>query len=42
MTSMTAPNGEVTNYEYDSQGRLSKVNDNNGYTVEQYDYNYQQ
>lgn len=40
MTSMTAPNGEKTTYEYDSQGRLAKVKDHNLKVVEQYDYHY--
>lgn len=40
MTSSTAPNGEVTTYEYDSLGRLARVKDHNGKTVEQYDYHY--
>lgn len=40
MTSVTTPNGETTTYEYDNSGRLIKVKDHNGKTVEQYDYNY--
>lgn len=35
-----APNQEQTTYEYDSAGRLVKMNDHNGKTVEQYLYNY--
>lgn len=40
MLTTTAPNGEVTTYEYDSLGRLSKVKDHNNKVTEQYDYNY--
>ena len=40
MTGSTAPNGEVTTYEYDSLGRLARVKDHDGKTVEQYDYHY--
>ena len=40
MTSMTAPNGEKSTYEYDSLGRLTKVKNHNGKIVEQYDYHY--
>lgn len=40
MASMTAPNGEVTTYEYDALGRLTKVKNHHGKVVEQYDYHY--
>lgn len=40
MISMTAPNGEVTTYEYDALGRLTKVKNHHGKVVEQYDYHY--
>ncbi len=38
MKSMTAPNGEVTTYEYDSSGRLVNVKDHTNKTAEQYNY----
>ena len=40
MKAMTSPNGEVTSFEYDSFGRLTKILDNDGKTVEEYDYHY--
>lgn len=40
MTSMIAPNGEVTTYEYDSFDRLHLVKDHNGKVIEQNDYHY--
>lgn len=40
VTSMTAPNGEITTYEYDTSGRLIKVKDYNGKVIEQYEYHY--
>lgn len=40
MTSMTAPNGGKTTYEYDSLGRLVRVKDHSGKVVEQYDYHF--
>ncbi len=42
MLSSTAPNGEVTTYEYDSLGRLSLVKDQDGKITQQYEYNYKQ
>lgn len=38
--SMTAPGGEITNYEYDNFGRLVKVRDHNGKAIEDYEYHY--
>lgn len=40
MTSMTAPGGEVTTYEYDRFGRLLNVKDHSGKSIKQYDYHY--
>lgn len=40
MTSMTAPNGEVTRYEYDTLGRLANIKDYQGKVTEEYDYHY--
>lgn len=40
ITSITAPNGEITTYEYDSFDRLTKVKDHNGKMIEVYDYHY--
>ena len=38
--SETAPNGETTTYEYDSIGRLIRVKDHRGKTINSYEYNY--
>lgn len=38
MESMTAPNGNVTYYEYDGCGRLGNIKDNDRKTVETYSY----
>lgn len=38
MTSMTDPNENTTHYEYDSFGRLIRIKDNNGNTMETYSY----
>ncbi len=38
ITSVTAPTGEKTTYEYDNAGRLVTIKDHNGKTVEQYEY----
>lgn len=40
ITSVTAPNGGKTTYEYDSLGRLVRVKDHSGKVVEQYDYHF--
>lgn len=40
MKTKTAPNGEVTNFEYDGFGRLTKTLDNDRKTIEEYDYHY--
>lgn len=40
MKTMTAPNGEVTNFEYDGFGRLTKIMDNDKKIVEEYNYHY--
>ena len=40
ISSTTAPNGQVTSYEYDTHGRLKAIKDHNGKTVEQYTYHY--
>lgn len=40
MKTKTAPNGEVTSFEYDGFGRLVKVLDHDGKAVEEYDYHY--
>lgn len=40
MTSMTAPNGEVTTYEYDSFGRLVNVKNHDGKATDHYEYHY--
>ncbi|MCD8030099.1 MAG: RHS repeat protein [Bacteroides sp.] len=37
---MTAPNGEVTTYQYDGFGRLSKILNHNGKTLQQYNYHF--
>lgn len=42
ITSKTAPNGEVTTYEYDSFGRLTNIKDNDSKTTQQYEYHYKQ
>jgi YD repeat-containing protein len=40
LTSMTDENGFMTNYEYDSFGRLKLVKDNAGNIMKQYQYHY--
>lgn len=40
MESMTAPNGNVTYYEYDGCGRLVRIGDNDNKTVETYGYHW--
>ena len=40
ITSMVTPNGTVTNYEYDSFGRLFRVKDGNNKVIKEYDYKY--
>lgn len=42
VTSITAPNGHTTTYQYDSNNRLSEVLDNDGNTLQKYYYNYKQ
>lgn len=38
--SITAPNGTITFYVYDAQGRLIEVKDNDNKIMEQYEYHY--
>ncbi len=38
MTSMTAPNSEVTTYEYNSFGRLINIKNNDGKASDHYEY----
>jgi len=40
ITSVMNPNKDLLNYTYDSFGRLMKITDLNGKTVEEYQYNY--
>ena len=40
ITSMTDPRGVVTYYEYDTFGRLMRTKDNEGKTLQEYDYHY--
>lgn len=40
MKTINAPNGEVTSFEYDGFGRLTKTLDNDRNTTEEYDYHY--
>ncbi|MEQ8580624.1 MAG: hypothetical protein RIC30_13700 [Marinoscillum sp.] len=37
--SMIGPDGSVINYQYDSNGRLKEVKDQEGYHLQNYDYN---
>ncbi len=37
---MTAPNGLITSYEYDTYGRLKTIKDNQGNVLKQYSYRY--
>jgi YD repeat-containing protein len=40
ITSQTDPNGVATYYEYDSMGRLWRINNDKGNVLKQYDYHY--
>lgn len=40
ITSITAPNGKVTTYMYDSRHRLSEIVDDNGSSIQKFHYNY--